>query len=1079
MPNSSLLQFFTTATMKRPGKLLGYVFALGVLLDLTVRGQILLGNYSGSNLLKVMPVGDSITDDCEVNGAWRAHLQPLLQTNGFPFTFVGRQSSTPSGAFTLVHHEGYCGAVVAPPGVFAAHQYGTTQNYLQNIVPGALVTNPNPDVILVLIGANDIGRGRNPYQVATNDMAALLGIIFSNAPNTQVGLAKITSLQNGNAGGLNYGLYATNVPIYNARLQQLVNSRRALGQNVFLADMFSAVDYNTMFNPDHVHPNPTGLQAVAQEWLTRIQADTFRTDLVTSVLINGGAAWRYNDSGQDLGASWSQTNYDDSGWSSGVARLGYGDSVDATTVSYGTQATNKNVTTYFRRAFVVPPNTVITNLNLRIAQADAAVVYLNGQEIYRTNLPAGPIQYTNLALAAAAYFPSYIFYPTNVPVNLPAGTNWIAAEVHLSSVTEAAMGFDMELIGTGYPLPLIGSFQLSVPPSVNENVGILSGQGNVAVSVAPTNDLVVNLHSSDVLAATVPLSVLIPAGQTNATFDITIVDDEIVNTGRVAVISAYATGYNSARASIAVHNTDVYHPMYLSIPAQAMEGAGTLAGQGSVSVTPTPTNDLVVNLASSNTTEVTVPATVTIPAGQTNAVFNLTIGNDGLLDGDQRVTVAAAALSYTNALASITVHDASTATLVVTLPASVSEHAGILTNAGLVSIGTPVAANFTVSLTSSATSNLIVPATTVIANGQTSAVFNLTILDNHIIGGSQTVSVTAHVTNWTDGSGSMAILYDDPPDHFAWSVVPSPQFIGEPFPVTITAQGATNNTLDYRLPVTLSALSAGNAAGANTILNSPATAEESLTDGFEYVLGYSFTPNTNLKVTDVLTYFGDQVSIWTSYGRLLVSRNVISVPGTWVDTPLATPIMLPGGSTYLVMVHENGVQYYWSLDLPASFADGTINQSYWDNGNVFPTQTDNSQWYFVDLRYAKDFASVPVNPVATSNFSSGTWSGNVAVLQAASNVTLLATSQGGQSSASIPFNVLGTPKLAISLLTNSAPANSVLLSWPTAASGFNLEQALTLPNWSTSSVTPSVIGDRYYVTDSLDAGGTFYRLHKP
>lgn len=1050
--------------------MLGCIVA--VLLCVTVRGQIVLDSYSSSNVLKVMPVGDSITDDCELNGAWREPLEPLFETNGFPFTFVGRQSSSPATGFTKVNHEGYCGAVVAPPGVFAAHEYGLLQNYLQNVVPGALITNPNPDVILILIGANDIGRGRNPYQVATNDMATLLGMIFSNAPNAQVGLAKITSLQNA---GLGYAVNSSNAPVYNAVLQKLVNDRRALGQNVFLADQYSAVDFNTMFMSDHVHPNATGLQAIAREWLTRVQAITFRDDLVTSVLINGGATWKYNDTGQDLGTTWSQTNYDDSGWSSGIARLGYGDAVAATTVSYGAQATNKNVTTYFRRTFVVPPNTAITNLNLRVAQADGAVVYLNGQEIYRTNLPVGQIQYTNQALAAATFFQRYVFYPTNVPVNLQAGTtNWIAAEVHLSSTNAAAMGFDMELIGTGNPGPLIGFFQLSVPSAVNENVGVLPGQGNVTVNVAPANDLVVNLRSSDTRAATVPSSIVIPAGQTNAAFDITVVDDGMTNAGRVAVISAFATSYASADAAMAVHNTDVLHLIHLSIPLTATEGDGTLVGAGNVSVNPTPTNDLVVNLNSSNTSKVTVPATVTIPAGQSNAVFNLTIIDNSLLDGDQVAIISASALNYTNTSVPMTIHDNDTATLVVTLPGSVSEGAGTLAGAGMVSIGTPVAANFVVSLTSSDTSNLVVPAATTIVNGQSSAVFDVTVLDNHIIGGSQSVSVTAHVPNWTDGSASTTILYDDVPDHFAWGVVPSPQLIGDLFPVTITAQDATNNTLNYRLPVTLSALSTGNAPGTNTILNSP-IAEQSLVDGAEYVLGYSFTPNTNLKVTGVRSYFGDKVFIWTTNGQLLASQNVVSTPGTWKDTSLPAPVVLLAGSTYLVLVHENGVQYYFSSDLPSIFADGTINESIVDFGEGFPTLADDgTRWYFVDLRYGKDVVSVPVSPGATTNFSSGIWSGSMAVLQAATNVSLLATSDSGASGASAPFNVLGTPRLAISLLTNS-----VLLSWPSAATGFNLEQALTLPNWSTSSVAPAIVGDRYYVTNNVGSSDTYYRLHKP
>src|SRR5208283_63164 len=119
------------------------------------------------------------------------------------------------------------------------------------------------------------------------------------------------------------------------------------------------------------------------------------------------------------------------------------------TVNYGPQTTNKFVTTYFRCPFVASAGVVITNLNLRVARADGVVVYLNGQEIYRTNMPAGPLTATNLAVNPMTIYTQDIFYPTNVPVaNLATGTNWIAAEVHLASVAASAMGFDMELIGT-------------------------------------------------------------------------------------------------------------------------------------------------------------------------------------------------------------------------------------------------------------------------------------------------------------------------------------------------------------------------------------------------------------------------------------------------------------------------------------------------------------------------------------------------------------------------------------------------------------------------------------------------------
>ena len=516
----------------------------------------------------------------------------------------------------------------------------------------------------------------------------------------------------------------------------------------------------------------------------------------------------------------------------------------------------------------------------------------------------------------------------------------------------------------------------------------------------------------------------------------------------------------------------------LSIPAEATEGDGTLAGQGLVSVSPTPTNGSVtVNLTSGNPSKVTVPASVVIPAGQSNAVFDLTIIDNLILDGDPPVTITASSQVCVNSPQNkqITVHDNETTTLSVTLPASASESAGLLINAGTVSMGAAAGTNIPITLIASDPSRLSLPIV-VIPNGQTSAVFSVYVYDNHVIGGSENVTVTTHVANWTNGSVSMTILFDDPmPDlmHFAWSAVPSPQLIGEPFPVTLTAQDGANNTLDYRLPATLSALIAGNATGTNTILNSPSP-EQSSTDGQELVLGYSFTPSTNLKVTHVRHYFGDKVSIWTANGQLLASQNVVSVPGTWVDTPLPAPLVLPAGATYLVTVHENAVEYFWSWSLPATFPDGTINSSWWDYGDKFPTQSGGAQWYFVDLGYATDFVSVPVNPGATANFSSGTWSGNIAALQAATNMMLQASAGVGHSGASNPFDVLGTPKLAI-----AAFSNSVVLSWPVAASGFNLKQASTLSNWTDVPVTPAVVGDRYNVTNTLGAGPSYFRLWKP
>ena len=60
-----------------------------------------------------------------------------------------------------------------------------------------------------------------------------------------------------------------------------------------------------------------------------------------------GAVWRYLDDGSDQGTNWSSRTFDDSGWASGPAQLGYGDGDENTVVEDGPN-NDRYVTTYFR-----------------------------------------------------------------------------------------------------------------------------------------------------------------------------------------------------------------------------------------------------------------------------------------------------------------------------------------------------------------------------------------------------------------------------------------------------------------------------------------------------------------------------------------------------------------------------------------------------------------------------------------------------------------------------------------------------------------------------------------------------------
>jgi hypothetical protein len=166
-------------------------------------------------------------------------------------------------------------------------------------------------------------------------------------------------------------------------------------------------------------------------------------------LIPSGSIWRYNDSGTDLGTAWRTGAYNDAGWTTGPAQLGYGDGDESTVISYGTSATNKRITYYFRRQFTVTSPAAFSALNLRYVRDDGAVIYLNGTEVVRSNLPSGTIDYNTLATTAIGNADESAWNSAPLdPALLVAGTNTIAVEIHQQSATSTDVSFDLELVGT-------------------------------------------------------------------------------------------------------------------------------------------------------------------------------------------------------------------------------------------------------------------------------------------------------------------------------------------------------------------------------------------------------------------------------------------------------------------------------------------------------------------------------------------------------------------------------------------------------------------------------------------------------
>jgi hypothetical protein len=86
---------------------------------------------------------------------------------------------------------------------------------------------------------------------------------------------------------------------------------------------------------------------------------------------------------------------------------------------------------------------------------DGAVVWLNGREQYRSNMPAGTIIYTTPASSAVdAANESAVFESSFNITNLPLD-NLVAVEIHQSGPGSSDISFDLEVVGTGYVTPVV------------------------------------------------------------------------------------------------------------------------------------------------------------------------------------------------------------------------------------------------------------------------------------------------------------------------------------------------------------------------------------------------------------------------------------------------------------------------------------------------------------------------------------------------------------------------------------------------------------------------------------------------
>lgn len=175
-------------------------------------------------------------------------------------------------------------------------------------------------------------------------------------------------------------------------------------------------------------------------------------------LVPRDAVWKYEDGRTFPGEGWVEPGFDDSGWKSGPAELGYGDGDEATLLAYGPDPDHKNLTAWFRHAFEIDDPATFDPLRISLLCDDGARVFLNGREIIRHGLPDGSISPTTLSNRTIAgldetLYRVFTFRAAGLP--LRSGSNQLAVEVHQNEGRSSDLSFALEILARApTPSPL-------------------------------------------------------------------------------------------------------------------------------------------------------------------------------------------------------------------------------------------------------------------------------------------------------------------------------------------------------------------------------------------------------------------------------------------------------------------------------------------------------------------------------------------------------------------------------------------------------------------------------------------------
>ncbi|WP_460802427.1 fibrinogen-like YCDxxxxGGGW domain-containing protein [Microbacterium sp. GXF6406] len=163
-------------------------------------------------------------------------------------------------------------------------------------------------------------------------------------------------------------------------------------------------------------------------------------------------SWRYSNDA--LPSGWNAPGFDDSSWPTGTGLFARG-VTSATTNIEPVDIPSNPLSAQFRRTFEVTQAASVVNGTVTVIADDAVVVYLNGTELGRANLPSGTLTQNSYATAAPRHTtaianPVTFAVPDGLLVN---GTNVLAASTHANHRATPDLSFQLSFIAERGEMP--------------------------------------------------------------------------------------------------------------------------------------------------------------------------------------------------------------------------------------------------------------------------------------------------------------------------------------------------------------------------------------------------------------------------------------------------------------------------------------------------------------------------------------------------------------------------------------------------------------------------------------------------